>query len=151
VAEKLLELAFAIVAAEEARHSAEVRTAVATTPSVSRTVVFQYTDVPMPFSVGFDGPACLDELVVESTTSNLLVDLSIDGRTRLTAPYSWFQQVSHLSNWIDAFSSDNSYVLRLAGLCFSKRLAISFTPMEAIGADQTVRLSKVVAKLTQTQ
>jgi len=150
VAEKILELAFAIAAAEEVRPVAEVHTTVAT-QKTSRTRVFQYTDISMPFSISFDGPACLDELVVESTDSNFLVDLSIDGETKLTAPYSWFQQVSQLSDWIDAFSSDSSYILRLAGLCFSKKLTISFTPVEALGTGQTPKLSKVVAKLSQTQ
>jgi hypothetical protein len=150
VADEILRLAFAIAAAEEVRPVAEVRIAGAA-PRASRTRVFQYTDVLMPFSIGFDGSACLDELVVESTTSSFLVDLSIDGETRLTAPYSWFQQVSQLSDWIDAFSSDSSYVLRLAGLCFSKRFSVSFIAVEALGTGQTPKLSKVVAKLSEQQ
>lgn len=151
MADEILRLAFAIVAAEEVRPVVEVRTAgVAPKPS-RRTRVFQYTDVSMPFSIGFDGPACLDELVVESPTDGILVDLSIDGSTRLTAPYSWFQRVSQLSDWIDAFSSDSGYVLRLADLCFSNRFAATFTPIAALGSAQTQKLSKVVAKLSETQ
>jgi hypothetical protein len=150
VAEKILELAFAIVAAEEVRPVAEVRT-VASAQKTYRTRVFQYTDISMPFSVSFDGPACLDELVAESTTSSFLVDLYIDGEARLTAPYSWFQQVSQLSDWIDAFSSDSGYVLRLAGLCFSKRLAVSFIATESLSAGQAPKLSKVIVKLSEQQ
>lgn len=150
MADEILRLAFAIAAAEEVRPVAEVRTA-GVAPKASRTRVFQYTDVLMPFSIGFDGPACLDELVVESTTNSILVDLSIDGSTRLTAPYSWFQQVSQLSDWIDAFSSDSSYVLRLADLCFSKRLEVTFTPIATLGSAQSQKLSKVVAKLSEPQ
>ena len=148
MAEKLLDLAFAIAAAEEVRPVAEV-TAVAATPKASRTRVLQYTDISMPFTMGFDGPACLDELVAESSGSSFLVDLSIDGETRLTAPYSWFQQVSQLSDWIDAFSSNSGYVLRFANLCFSKSFSISFIPVYTLGAGERPKIINLIAKISE--
>jgi hypothetical protein len=147
VAEKLLDLAFAIAAAEEARRVAEVREVVEKRVAV-KTRVVQYSDAKMPLSLSFDGPACVDELVAESSTSSFVIDISLDD-ARITAPYSWFQQVSQLSDWIDAFSSNSGYVLRFAKLCFVNRFSVSFVPVYTTGSGESHVLSKVVVKISE--
>jgi hypothetical protein len=148
VAEKILELAFAIAAAEEVSRSVspaqQQQQVVVAAGFRRRTSVVSYRDVQLPFELRLRGPACVDEVVVESTGNNFFVELDIDG-SRFQTSFDWLQSVSQNIDWIDAFSTNGSYVTRFSGICFLESFSMTITS----SSGEPIKLTSVVAKVSQ--
>jgi hypothetical protein len=92
--------------------------------------------------VSVEGTGRLAELVAVSTTRGYELVVEADGRVVLSGAYDWFQSVSQYSDWVDAFDSNGTYVLRLSDISFTSRLRVL---MRAVQPD--ARLNFVVAKV----
>jgi hypothetical protein len=149
--EKLLDLAFQVVAAEEnARLVAErlagrVQVEVAPSPPVVSRVV-RSVDVKIPATLIDEyGSGCLKEFLVKSTGKNYVLRVYVDGSELYHNSFSWFQDISQEVEEIDAFEEDGVYVLRLGDINFAKHVKIMAEP--SVSTQATSRLEEVFAKV----
>jgi hypothetical protein len=140
-----MSLAAEVAAVEEvARELARgVRVSVVLAPQGQpRTRVFRLTDAGPGELVSVEGTGRLAELVAVSTTRGYELVVEVDGRVALSGSYDWFQSVSQYSDWVDAFDSNGTYVLRLSDVSFTSRLRVVMR-----ASQPGVRLNFVVAKV----
>jgi hypothetical protein len=144
LAEQLLSIAVAIVAAEEAAR--ELSRAVLTVPTPARpreVRVVRLVDPRPGVVVSESGPGRLVELVVLSDSGNYELYVTADGAIISSGPFSWYRSVSEYVEWIDAFEDNGTFVLRVSDVPFSRSLSVYLAPT----AHSPVRFREVLAKI----
>jgi hypothetical protein len=146
----LLELAAKIVAAEEsARLIAEelagkISVEVSPTPPTFSKVI-RMTDIPLPYTLVDEvGSGCLKELVIKSKSKDYTLIILVDGSELYDNSYSWFQGLSQMTEEIDAFEENGSYVLRLSDIHFAESLEVTVAPVMKTSAS---KLDEVFCKI----
>jgi hypothetical protein len=148
LAEQLLSIATAIVAAEEvAREIAErVRVGVSATQQKPReTRVVRLLDVEPGSVVSETGPGRLVELVALSGTGNYELTVIADGRVVVAGTFNEYKSISQYSDWIDAFEDNGVFILRVSDVSFSTSLAVYFRPI--VSPAGGFKLREVLAKI----
>ena len=121
--EKLLDLAFRIVASEEGR-KVEVITAPAetsTAAAVHEPYVVTGTSVVLPSTIAeIGGDGVIEELNVVSKTGNYRVKVLSGGRSVLNASFRDLQEISQYVSWVSAVFDEErgTYALTLYNIPF---------------------------------
>jgi len=142
---ELLTMAMSVVMAEEiARRIAKQSRAVGEPKRKMK--VIRVRDVEPGNVLDVPGSGVLREFVAVSGTNNFLLDVIVDGELLTSGDFNWYRSISEFSDWIDAFESDGSFVVRLSDIDFSERLLVRYQPGSGLTGRQA-RLSDMLAKI----
>ena len=139
--DKLLDLAFMIVASEEAGgvRVVSVPTEVVTRGAVSEPYIATGRSVEIPATIAeIEGDGVVEEVNIISTSSNYRITIRSGGKTVIDTSFDELYSISQYVNWVSAVVDEErgKYVLTLYNIPFSGGAVISLSPIN-------VRRSKI--------
>jgi hypothetical protein len=114
-----------------------------------RTKIIRLKDVSIPNTlVDESGVGELSELMISSFSKYYELSIYVDDMLLVKRDFTWFQNISPYSDWIDAFENNGTFVLRISGIGFRKGIKIYAEPvLETLTSSEKIVLSEVIVKI----
>jgi len=120
-----------MIAAAEESARAKVKVEATVKPAAPKTIVRALTGVALPSTILEEkGAGHLKELVIKNTDENYRLRIYVDGTQLYDGSYSWFKNLSQITEEIAAFQDENGdHILHITDIKWTKNIKIEAEPL----------------------